>query len=158
MFTVECFTNYWPEICSAMRDGHKRRIQTTLTLLDRATCDFCHWADGHEQHSVLHEAHNSLDRDQCQQIKRYVSEIRAELQQLKLELQLKISHQDAATMIRARCATLSEALVELTPGRMKRYGALSDDDAQTIQQAAGKLIELVEAIARCTSADGRKSH
>jgi hypothetical protein len=132
-----------------MAEGHLRRVVSTLRLLDRATCDFEQWTEGREARSVLYEETNSLSSDQRREIEKHIAAIRAVLGRLKVDLQLQPSRREAARSIGGRCAILWEALAELEPQRLERYGPLSRATGQRLDTTAAELMILVEAIGRC---------
>lgn len=134
-----------------MTEGHLRRIAATLTLLDRATCEFEQWTAGRQARSVLYEETNSLAPDQRKEIRQQVAAMRALLEPLKSALRLQHSRQDAAIAIRVRCGILWESLVELEPRRLRRYGPLPADATERINVCVLELLNRVEAIARCVS-------
>jgi|SRR5271157_3653969 len=77
--------------CVPMSENHIRGISTTLSLLDKALCEFEQWAHGNEVRSVLYEIHNTLSEAQRRLIATEVAKMKSILQQIRGTLALEAS-------------------------------------------------------------------
>ena len=71
-----------------INENHRRRITTTLTLLDESLCTFEELARGREFHSVLYAERNSLTADQRRALLHEIATMRSLLKSLRKELHL----------------------------------------------------------------------
>ncbi len=106
----------------SLSENYKRRIGTTLTLLDKTICEFEQLAMGRETHSVLYSEENRLSVAQRETILDEVAALRDELRQLKAELELHANVQSTADIIWSKCSGLWASLAEIDAKRLKEYG------------------------------------
>ena len=125
---------------SQLSDGQRRRIGSTLAMLDKAICDFEELAAGREIRSVLYEETNRFDSQQREHLRREAALIREILKELRSDLSLQPSKHDCAAMVKARCATLWSNVIDLEPRKLRRYGAVSSEAAHYLDLHLPPLI------------------
>lgn len=113
------------EADALMSENHIRGISVTLSLLDKALCEFDHWACGNEIRSVLYEVRNTLSPAQRRLIASEVAGMKATLHEIRAELGLEASVHSVEKMIVGSCSILWTSLVELEGPRLRRYGEVA---------------------------------
>lgn len=137
-----------------MSENHIRGISATLTLLDKALCEFDRWAHGHAVRSVLYRVHNPLSTAQRKALAAEVAEMKGMLQEIKSTLHLNESVHEADRMIVGSCSTLWVSLVELEGRRLKRYGELPPGLADYLDPQVAELNRHLQRISKLIVAGG----
>jgi len=137
-----------------MSENHIRGITTTLTLLDKALCEFDQWAHGHAVRSVLHQVRNPLSTAQRKSLAAEVAEMKSILQEIKSALNLKASVHEVDRMIAASCSTLWVYLVELEGTRLRRYGELPPGLAEYLDPQVADLNSRLRRISKIIATGG----
>lgn len=130
---------------------HKRGISTTLALLDETLCAFELWARGHQARGALYEERNPLSPQERQDILGEIARLRATLEQLKGDLQLRPKALNVATVIWAWCWTLLEPLQELEGRHLRRYGEPPAELVAYLDPKVGELCERLRKIHQIAS-------
>jgi hypothetical protein len=138
-----------------MSENHIRGISTTLSLLDKALCEFEQWANGHEVRSVLYEIRNTLSEAQRRLIATEVAEMKSLLQQIRSMLSLEASMRYADKIILGSCSVLWVSLAELDGRHLKRYGEVPPGLSEYLEPLVGALNEHLKKIGEIVS---RKGH
>ncbi|MCA1959310.1 MAG: hypothetical protein LDL33_00840 [Desulfomonile sp.] len=137
-----------------MSENHIRGISTTLTLLDKALCEFDQYAHGHAVRSVLHQVRNPLSAAQRKTLAAEVAEMKSILQEIKGTLHLRASVHEADRMIVAACSTFWVSLVELEGTRLRRYGELPPGLAEYLDPRVAALNVHLRQISKIISTGG----
>jgi hypothetical protein len=135
-----------------MSENHIRGISATLTLLDKALCDFDRWAHGHAVRSVLYRIRNPLLPVQRKTIAEEVAEMKAMLEEIRTTLNLNETVRSADRMIVASCSTLWVSLVELESRRLTRYGELPTGLAEYLDPRVAILNSRLRRISHIVTA------
>jgi hypothetical protein len=138
-----------------MSENHIRGISTTLSLLDKALCEFEQWAHGHEVRSVLYEIHNTLSEAQRRRIATEVAEMKSILQQIRCTMTLEASVRYVDKMILASCSVLWISLAELDGRHLGRYGEVPPGLAEYLDPQVDALNEHLKRIGEIVA---RKGH
>lgn len=139
-----------------MSENHIRGISTTLTLLDKALCEFDQYAHGHAVRSVLHQVRNPLSAAQRNTLAAEVAKMKGILQEIKSTLHLNVSVHEADRMILASCSTLWVSLVELEGTRLRRYGELPPGLAEYLDPRVAELNTQLRRISNMVATGGRR--
>jgi len=129
------------EAFSDISEPHKRGISITLALLDETLCEVEQWANGREIRSVFYEEHNTLSTRQRQGILSEIARMRSLLHELKDDLALEPTVEDAGAAIRGKCSGLWEHIVELKAKHLRRYGEVPADLGKYLDPRAEQLIQ-----------------
>jgi hypothetical protein len=130
-----------------MSENHIRGISTTLSLLDKALCEFEQWAHGHEVRSVLYEIRNTLSEDQRRLIAEEVAEMKSILREIRSTLDLEASMRHVDKMILGSCSVLWVSLAELDGRHLRRYGEVPPGLAEYLEPQADALNQHLRSIA-----------
>ncbi|MGO9614227.1 MAG: hypothetical protein ACLPX5_14515 [Dissulfurispiraceae bacterium] len=130
-----------------MSENHIRGISTTLSLLDKALCEFDQWAHGHEVRSILYEVQNPLSPGQGRAISELVSEMQSILKKISDRLTLETTVRRVDKMMLGSCSVLWVSLAELDGGHLRRYGELPPGLAEYLDPKAALLTEKLGGIA-----------
>ena len=137
-------------------ENHRRGIRTTLLIFDDMLCAVEEWAGGRETKSSLRVERNRLTPEQRARLLRQTTGLRLVLEAARRDLGLKPEVRDATSDVWCRCLALREALMELEPRQLRRYGDVPAPLAQYSDAMTRKLLDGLDAlleIAR-TSQDG----
>jgi len=137
-----------------MNENHRRGISVTLSMLDKALCEFDHWAKGCEVHSVLYEIRNTLSRSQCELIVAEVAVMKTKLREIRNELRLDASVRFVDKMILGSCSILWASLIDLEGRRLRRYGEVPPGLAEYLDPLAVALSRHVRNISDIVSGRG----
>jgi len=127
-------------------EAHRRGISTRLQMLDRATCEFRHLAEGRECRSSLYSEKNDLTDEQ----KKRIVELAARIQQLILDardtLCLEGYEERATAQIKMRTTVLWAMLVETGDSGLRGYGEPSEELASYLKPLVAELTDLVSEL------------
>jgi hypothetical protein len=138
-----------------LSENHIRGISATLVLLDKALCEFDHWAHGHDVQSVLYEIRNTLSRAQRELIAGEVAVMKALLSEMQSTLDLERSVRSVDHMISGSCSVLWASLVELESCRLRRYGDIPDGLAEHLEPRVAALNASLRRIAEAVAVGPR---
>jgi hypothetical protein len=135
-----------------MSENHIRSISTTLSLLDKALCEFDHWAQGHEVRSVLYEVRNTLSEVQRQSIVAEAAEMKDMIQEIRDTLNLEVTRRYVDKMFLGTCSVLWTYLAELEGRHLKKYGVVPPGLAEHLNPRVdalnGHLRRIADIVAR----------
>jgi hypothetical protein len=123
-----------------------------LAILDEMLCRFEHWARGQELRGVVYRQHNQLTPGQRKALLKCIEVLRQDLRTLTHDLGLETKDEDIASAIWSQSLGFWEAITELGPKYLRRYGELPEasisylDDR--ISQLAAHLRELTECLGK----------
>jgi hypothetical protein len=139
-----------------MSENHIRGISTTLSLLDKALCEFEQWAHGHAVRSVLYEIRNTLSADQRRLIAEEVAEMKSILREIRSTLDLEASMRRVDKMILGSCSVLWVSLAELDGRHLRRYGEVPSGLAEYLEPQADALNQHLRSIADIVGRKGSR--
>jgi hypothetical protein len=131
-------------------DNHRRGIRATLVIFDELLCSVEEWAAGREAKSVLHIERNRLTQEQRSRLLQQVAALRLVLDAARRELGLKPDVCNATSDIWCRCVAIREALMELEPRHLARYGDVPSDLAQYMNAVTRKLLDGLDGLLETT--------
>ncbi|MGB9642941.1 MAG: hypothetical protein ACP5JO_01030 [Candidatus Ratteibacteria bacterium] len=126
--------------------NHKRAISTTLTMLDELLVAIEKWVNGSQYQSVLYEEKNDLSASQRKSLKKQILALRGYLDTVKKDLGFTKTTQSALNDIWSRVAAFRENVMELGAKHLKRYGALSSETAEYMDNISEKLLLQLDGI------------
>lgn len=139
-----------------LSENHNRGISVTLSLLDKALCEFAYWAEGHQVRSVLYEIHNELSPSQQEKMLAEIAAMRATIQELRDELDLETQVRSVKKLIRSSCAVLWASLLELEERRLGRYGHVPPGLTEYLEPRVAALMEKLHNISDIAANSSRR--
>jgi hypothetical protein len=138
-----------------MSENHIRSISTTLSLLDKALCEFEQWAQGHEIRSVLYEVRNTLSDTQRESIAVEIAEMKDILEEVRSNLNLEVTTRYVDKIFLGSCSILWTYLMELEGRHLNRYGEVPPGLAKYLDPQVDALNERLRSIGEIVA---RKGH
>lgn len=138
-----------------MGESHIRGISVTLSLLDKALCEFDDWAKGNAVRSVLYEVRNGLSSEQCQGISQLVSEMQSILREISAALSLEGTVRSVDRKILGSCSVLWVSLAELEGRNLRRYGEVPAGLAEYLDPRTASLNHKLRQITDIVTDRGR---
>lgn len=126
--------------------NYRRRIASTLVLLDETLCRFEHWAKGNHAAGVLYREGNTLAAEARQAILSEIAAIRNALAELRDEFALEAKIQDVSHAIWSAKAICWASLVELETRYLRGYGTPPDGFPEYFDPKVGQIIEHLDRI------------
>ena len=130
-------------------DRHKAALGTTLGMLDEMLCSFERWAHGQETQGVLYRESNRLTHRQRAGLRVSIRVIRQDLRTLLRELDLVVKVEDVRSAIWSQSSAFWEAIIELEPKYMRRYGELPQALAAYLDQRVSDLAKHLRELTDC---------
>ena len=129
-----------------INESQRRSIATSLALLDEALCLFEEYGKGREVHSVCYEERNRLPAKQRKRLLAEIDGIRAEMRQIKEDLDLPRRIEDVGKRIWGHSAGFWEMLAELESKRLRAYGEVAVNLANYLDPRVEELLQRVQRL------------
>ena len=129
--------------------NHKRAIIATLAVLDEMLCRFEQWAGGYEARGVMYRQSNRLTVEQQTALRDNIQVLRRDLRTLKRDLRLEAEVRDISSAIWSQSSAFWDAVVELGPKYLRRYGELPEPSVTYLDQRVGELADHVRTLTEC---------
>lgn len=139
-----------------MSENHIRSISTTLSLLDKALCEFEQWTQGYEIRSVLYEIRNTLSDAQRALIAVEVAEMKNILEEVRSNLNLEVTTRYVDKIFLGSCSILWTYLMELEGRNLKRYGEVPPGLAEYLDPRVHALDEHLRSIGDIVARQGSR--
>ena len=143
---------------SPLSETHRRGISATLSLLDEMLCRFERWANGELAEGVLYRERDTLTSQQRKTIFQEIAALRSLMTELRDRLGLKVTSRDIGIAIWSESSAYWEALVELGPKYLRRYGDMPDDFARDFDGQVETIIRHMNRIAEAASRQPPRPH
>jgi hypothetical protein len=130
-------------------ERHRSPISTTLAILDEMLCVFQRWAQGHEERGVLFWESNRLTDRQRAAVRASIRVLRKDLRLLLTDLGLEVKVSDVHSAIWSQSLAFWEAIIELEPKHMRRYGELPESLAGYLDKRIGELAAHIRGLTDC---------
>jgi hypothetical protein len=129
--------------------NHKRAIIATLGILDEMLCRFEQWAGGYEARGVIYRQSNRLTAEQRTALQDAIHVLRQDLRTWKKDLRLEAEVRDISSAIWSQSSAFWDAIIELGPKYLRRYGELPEPSAAYLDQRVGELADHVRTLTEC---------
>ena len=129
--------------------NHHRAIGTTLAILDEMLSHFEQWAHGRELRGVLYRESNRLTQAQRKSLLNCILVLRQDLRTLAKDVGLEAKVQDVASAIWSQSSGFWDAIVELEPKYLRRYGELPEESATYLKQKVAELAAHLQELTGC---------
>jgi hypothetical protein len=120
-----------------------------LAILDEMLCRCEQWGRGQELRGVVYREHNQLTPGQREALLKCVQVLRQDLRTLALDLGLQGKDEDVASAIWSQSSGLWEAVIELGPKYLRRYGALPEASIPYLDDRIGELTKHLQELTEC---------
>lgn len=131
---------------SKLSANHKRAISTTLTMFDELLVSIEKWVDGQQYSSILYEEKNDIRPLQRKALKKQLYILRDYLCKIKEDLEIEKTKQSAINDIWSRVSAFRENIMELEAKHMKKYGQISQDAQEYMNDLSRKLLTNLDRI------------
>ena len=128
---------------------HRTALSTTLAILDEMLCLFERWAHGQETQGILYRESNRLTRRERAALLACIRVLRQDLRTLQRDLDLEVKVGDVCSAIWSQSSAFWEAIIELEPQYMRRYGELSQALAAYLDQRVRELAKHLRELTGC---------
>ncbi len=127
-------------------ENHKRAVSTTLTMFDELLVLIEKWIDGQQYRSILYEELNDIGPAHRNGLKKEIARLKGYLNTVKKQLCIRGTKQSAINDIWSRCAVFRENIMELEARHMKRYGPLSQEASDYLNNLSRVLLSGIDSI------------
>ncbi len=98
------------------------------------------WVEGRQYQSVLYEEKNDISPSQRKALKKQLSILRDHLYRIKEDVEIEKTKQSAINDIWSRVSAFRENIMELEAKHMKKYGQLSQETQEYMNDLSRKLL------------------
>lgn len=139
-----------------IHDNHKRRIETTFSMLDEFLCSLQRWADGKAITSLLFQENNNLAPEQRQQLQNEIIALEKLVKEVKDDLDLTTRTLDVGRVLQGSGAIFTAYIDELDAQRLSDYGPPSPELIAYLEPKLKELDKNLDVISKIGAAALKK--